>query len=316
MKIPVHLNALRAFEASARHQSFSLAAEELNVTPAAVGQLVRSLEEVVGFPLFHRSNNRRAALQLTEPAQRALPEIRMGFQSLNLGMTLLREGATDGILNVTVSPAFAAKWLLPRIEDFQHHWPDIDVRLETSLKLLDFTSQGIDVGIRYGLGKWEGLQAELLMSEEVFPVCAPSLMAVSPAINCLTGVTEQTLIHDLSMEQHKDFITWDKWLRRFNVQAIARKPSLRINNSAAVLQTAIEGHGIALARSIMVDDDLKSGRLIRLCPDVFLPSPLAYYLVYRPGCDSLPKIAHFRTWVTEQAKIFNSTFYHVNTFDK
>ncbi len=174
MKTPVHLNALRAFEASARHQSFSLAAEELNVTPAAVGQLVRSLEEVIGFPLFHRSNNRRAALVLTEPALRALPDIRMGFQSLNLGMTLLREGATNGILNVTVSPAFAAKWLLPRIEDFQHKWPDIDVRLETSLKLMDFTAQGMDVGIRYGLGQWEGLKAECLMSEEVFPVCAPS----------------------------------------------------------------------------------------------------------------------------------------------
>lgn len=308
MKIPVHLNALRAFEASARHHSFSLAAEELNVTPAAVGQLVRTLEEVVGFPLFHRSNNRRAALLLTEPAQRALPDIRMGFQSLNLGMTLLREGATDGILNVTSSPAFAAKWLLPRIEDFQHRWPDIDVRLETSLKLLDFTAQGVDIGIRYGLGKWEGLNAELLMLEEVFPVCAPSLVAINPAINCLTGVTEQTLIHDLSMEQHKDFITWSQWLRRFDVQEIVHKPGLRINNSAAVLQAAVEGHGIALARSIMVYDDLKSGRLIRLCPDVSLSSPLAYYLVYRPGCDKLPKIAHFREWVIEQANVFNNTF--------
>lgn len=305
MKIPVHLNALRAFEASARHQSFSLAAEELNVTPAAVGQLVRSLEDVVGYPLFHRSNNRRAALVLTEPALRALPDIRAGFQSLNLGMTLLREGATNGILNVTISPAFAAKWLLPRIEDFQSRWPDIDVRLETSLKILDFTAQGIDVGIRYGLGQWEGLQAELLMSEEVFPVCAPSLMALNPTLNCLTGVPEQTLIHDLSMEHHKDFITWEQWLKRFNVQAIARKPALRINNSAAVLQAAIDGHGIALARSIMVEDDLKSGRLVRLCPELSLQSPLAYYLVYRPGCDSLPKIAWFREWVIQQAAFVN-----------
>jgi len=304
MKMPVHLNALRAFEASARHQSFSLAAEELNVTPAAVGQMVRSLEEVVGFPLFHRSNNRRAALLLTEPAQRALPDIRAGF--LNLGMTLLREGASNGILNVTISPAFAAKWLLPRIEDFQQRWPDIDVRLETSLKLLDFTALGMDVGIRYGLGHWEGLQAERLMSEEVFPVCAPSLIAINPAINCLTGVTQQTLIHDLSMEQHKDFVTWDRWLRRFNVQAITRKPGLRINSSAAVLQAAVEGHGIALARSIMVDDDLKSGRLVRLCPEVSLASPLSYYLVYRPGCDSLPKIAYFREWIVEQASRFNA----------
>lgn len=309
MKIPIHLNALRAFETSARHQSFSLAAEELNVTPAAVGQLVRSLEDVVGFPLFHRSHNRRAALLLTEPAQRALPDIRAGFQSLNVGMVLLREGATNGILNVTTSPAFAAKWLLPRIEDFQHRRPDIDVRLETSLKLLDFTAQGMDVGIRYGLGQWDGLQAESLMSEEVFPVCAPSLMAAHPAINCLTGVTEQALIHDLSMEHNTDFISWDQWLRRFNVQAIARKPGLRINNSAAVLQAAAEGQGIALARSIMVDDDLKSGRLIRLCPRVSYPCPLAYYLVYRPGCNSLPKIAHFREWVMQQAESFNRALY-------
>ncbi|GKX58075.1 transcriptional regulator GcvA [Leminorella grimontii] len=301
MKIPIHLNALRAFEASARHQSFSLAAEELNVTPAAVGQLVRSLEEVIGFPLFHRSNNRRVALILTEPALRALPDIRSGFQSLNLGMTLLREGMTNGILNVTTSPAFAAKWLLPRIEDFQLQWPEIDVRLETSLKLMDFTAQGIDVGIRYGLGRWEGLQTELLMSEEVFPVCAPAMLSENPRLNCSMGMAEQTLIHDLSMEHHQDFITWDRWFRRFSVQAITSKPGLRINSSAAVLQAAVDGHGIALARSIMVDDDLKSGRLVRLCQNISLPCPLAYYLVYRPGCDSLPKIAHFREWVLHQA---------------
>ncbi len=302
MKVPVHLNALRAFEASARHLSFSQAAEELHVTPAAVGQGVRLLEEIVGFPLFHRSANRRASLVLTEPALRALPEISAGFASLNLGMTLLKEGATNGILNVTLSPAFAAKWLLPRIEDFQHRWPDIDLRLETSLKLMDFTASGMDVGIRYGAGVWEGLQSELLMSEEIFPVCAPALLQHDPAMNCLTGMTFQTLIHDLSMESHKDFITWDQWLRRFNVQDIARKPGLRINNSAAVLQAAIDGQGIALARGIMVEDDLKSGRLVRLCPEVSLASPLAYYLVYRPGCDSLPKIAYFRQWITEQAQ--------------
>lgn len=304
MKVPVHLNALRAFEASARHQSFSLAANELNVTPAAVGQLVRSLEDIVGFPLFHRSNNRRAGLLLTEPAMRALPDIQAGFQNLNLGMALLKEGAANGILNVTLSPAFAAKWLLPRIEDFQLRWPDIDVRLDTSLKLVDFMAQDLDVGIRYGSGVWEGLQAELLMSEEVFPVCSPTLLTECPAINCLTGIASQTLIHDLSMEHHKDFVTWEQWLRRFNVRQLAHKPGLRINNSAAVLQAAAEGHGIALARSIMVDDDLKSGRLVRLCPEVCLSSPLAYFLVYRPGSQNLPKIAWFRQWIIEQANAF------------
>lgn len=246
MKTPLPLNALKAFEAASRHLSFSAAAEELNVTPAAVGQLVRSLEEIIGFPLFQRSKNRRASLVLTESAIRALPDIKAGFDSLAIGMTRLKEGAADGILNVTISPAFAAKWLLPRIENFQNRWPDIDIRLQTSLKLLDFNSQGIDVGIRYGLGNWEGLHAELLMSEDVFPVCSPALLTQHPIINCLTGVVSQTLIHDLSMEGHKDFVTWEDWLQRFNEHEIARRPGLRINNSASVLQAASEGQGIAL----------------------------------------------------------------------
>lgn len=302
MKMPVHLNALRAFEASARHLSFSLAAEELHVTPAAVGQLVRSLEEIIGMPLFHRSSNKRTSLVLTATASRALPDIQVGFERLHSGMKRLTEGATDNVLNVTLSPAFAAKWLLQRIEHFQARRPEIDVRMQTTLKLLDFETQGIDVGIRYGLGEWHGMKAELLMSEEIFPVCSPALIAQHPIINCLTGITSQTLIHDLSMEHYKYFLTWEDWLRRFNEHEIARRPGLRINNSAAVLQAAAEGQGIALARSILVEDDLKSGRLVRLCPEVSLSSPLAYYLVYRSGCESLPKVAYFREWIIEQSR--------------
>lgn len=142
------------------------------------------------------------------------------------------------------------------------------------------------------------------MSEEVFPVCSPSILSVNPVINCQTGTIQHTLIHDLSMEQSRDFITWDRWLRHFNIQAIARKPALRVNSSAAVLQAAIEGHGVALARSIMVDEDLNSGRLVRLCPEFSLSSPLAYYLVIRTGWDSLPKISYFREWIMEQARKF------------
>jgi len=138
MKSPVYLNAMRAFEASARHESFSAAASELNVTPAAVGQLVRSLEEWLGAPLFHRSPSGRARLVMTETAQRALPDIRAGFERLSLGLERLKDASANGVLTVTVSPAFAAKWLLPRIDRFQTAWPDTDVRLDTSLKLMDF----------------------------------------------------------------------------------------------------------------------------------------------------------------------------------
>lgn len=172
-KAPVYLNALRAFEASARHGSFSGAAEELNVTAAAVGQLVRGLEEWLGMPLFHRSTFGKTRLKLTEPAENALPDIRAGLDRLGLGLQLLHESTISGILNVTASPAFAAKWLMPRIDRFQATCPDTDIRIETSLKLADFKAQSLDIGVRYGDGTWPELVTEKLMDEDVFPVCSP-----------------------------------------------------------------------------------------------------------------------------------------------
>jgi len=176
MKLPVHLNALRAFEASARHQSFSAAAEELHVTPAAVGQLVRTLEDWLGAPLFVRGASGRVRLTATDTALRALPDIRAGLDKLALGLERLKEGSMGGVLTVTVSPAFAAKWLLPRFERFQTICPDTDVRLETHLKPVDFVVQRVDIGVRYGSGVWPGLKAEKLMGEEIFPACSPALL--------------------------------------------------------------------------------------------------------------------------------------------
>ena len=216
MRSIAHLNALRAFEASARHQSFSLAAQELNVTPAAVGQLVRTLEDWLGSPLFVRSTSGRARLVTTEVAEQALPDIRAGLERLAVGLERLRSGSAGGVLTVTVSPAFAAKWLLPRIERFQAAWPETDLRLDTSLKPVDFVGQ-------------------------------------------------------------------------------------RINNSAAVLQAAVDGQGVALARSVMAHDDLAAGRLVRLFPQVRLESALAYYVVYRPECIAQPKVAAFRDWLLREA---------------
>ncbi|WGS54828.1 transcriptional regulator GcvA [Paraburkholderia sp. D15] len=301
MKTPVYLNALRAFEASARHQSFSAAAEELNVTPAAIGQLVRSLEEWLGTPLFHRGNSGRARLAPTEAAQRALPDIRAGFDRLNLGLARLKEGAANGVLTVTVSPAFAAKWLLPRIDRFQAAWPDTDVRLDTSLKLLDFVAQGIDIGVRYGTGAWPGLMAERLMEEELYPVCSPLLLQNKRRLRKPADLAGQTLIHDQSVETHAEFATWDAWLDAAGVSGVATKRGLRINNSAAVLQAAIDGHGVALARSVMARDDLTAGRLVRLFPEVTFDSALAYYVVYRPECETLPKLVAFRDWLMVEA---------------
>ncbi len=300
MKLPIHLNALRAFEASARHQSFSAAAAELNVTPAAVGQLVRTLEDWLGSPLFLRSPSGRTRLILTEAAERALPDIRAGLDRLALGLERLKEGSPSGVLTVTVSPAFAAKWLLPRLDRFQAAWPDTDVRLDTSLKLVDFVAQRIDIGVRYGMGNWPGLAADMLMQEEVYPVCSPELLRQEGRLRQPGDLIGETLIHDLSMEGHAGFPGWSAWMRKAGLTNATTR-GLQINNSAAVLQAASEGHGIALARSVMVRDDLAAGRLVRLFPDITLASALAYYVVYRPECAGLPRLTAFRDWLLAEA---------------
>ena len=300
MRSIAHLNALRAFDASARHQSFSLAAQELNVTPAAVGQLVRTLEDWLGSPLFVRSTSGRARLVTTEVAEQALPDIRAGLERLAVGLERLRSGSAGGVLTVTVSPAFAAKWLLPRIERFQAAWPETDLRLDTSLKPVDFVAQRIDVGVRYGRGLWPGLAAEKLMDEEVYPVCAPALLATA-TLQAPGDLRGQVLIHDQSVDTSTGFASWQAWLRHAGVQGVPTDRGLRINNSAAVLQAAIDGQGVALARSVMAHDDLAAGRLVRLFPQVRLESALAYYVVYRPECIAQPKVAAFRDWLLREA---------------
>jgi LysR family transcriptional regulator, glycine cleavage system transcriptional activator len=302
MKLPVHLNALRAFEASARHQSFSAAAAELHVTPAAVGQLVRTLEEWLGTPLFQRGSSGRTRLVTTETAERALPDIRAGFDRLALGLERLKEGSANGVLTVTVSPSFAAKWLLPRIDRFQDDWPELDVRLDTSQKTVDFLAQRIDIGVRYGAGSWAGLAAEKLMEEEVYPVCSPRLLGQRGRL-CKPGdLAKETLIHDVSMDDSAGFPSWQAWLRKAGVKGGAAPRGMKINNSAAVLQAAVDGRGVALARSVMAHDDLAAGRLVRLFPHVSFASPLAYYIVYRAECASLPRLAAFRAWLLREAQ--------------
>ncbi len=280
MKLPAHLNALRAFEASTRHLSFSEAAAELSVTPAAVGQLVRSLETWLGMPLFVRATSGRTRLIPTDAALRALPEIRAGFDRLSAGLERLREDAAGGALTVTVSPAFAAKWLLPRFERFQAAFPDTDVRLETNLKPVDFVAQRVDIGVRYGAGNWPGLTAEKLMDEQMYPVCSPELLRRIRPVRQPGDLERLTLIHDLSMDGHAGFPTWDMWFRAADIAGVATSRGLKINNSAAVLQAAIDGRGVALARSVMAGDDLAAGRLVRLFSDIHFDSELAYYIVY------------------------------------
>lgn len=301
METPIYLNALKAFEASARNKSFSAAARELNVTPAAVGQLVRGLEDHLGIILFHRQSGGKNRLVPTALAESVLPEIRAGFDKLSVGLEKLKRGNSTNILTVTVSPAFAAKWLLPKIDKFQSLFPEIAVRLDTNLRPIDFIENGIDIGVRYGEGHWEGLEAIKLMEEDIFPVCSPTFLANKSDLSINT-ILQATLIHDLTMEAHKSFPTWTKWLEYVGLENSGIKSGLQINNSASVLQAALDGQGIALARSVMAKEDIKAGRLIHLFEHVEYKSPLAYYIVYRPECLNMSKILEFKKWLIIEAK--------------
>lgn len=277
------------------------------MTPAAVGQLVRGLEDWLGVALFVRASTGRSRLAATEAAQRALPEIRAGFDRLGMGLEHLKNSGAHGVLTVTVSPAFAAKWLLPRIERFHAAWPEIDLRLDTNLKAVDFVPGGIDIGVRYGIGKWDGLLAEKLMNEEIYPVCSPGWLARHGRLPTPAQLADETLIHDLSMDGQAGFPTWDRWLEAAGTGAVATQRGMRINNSAAVLQAAIDGSGVALGRSVMARDDLAAGRLVRLFPHIAFPSSLAYYVVYRPGCATLARLAAFRQWLVDEAALDRPT---------
>lgn len=303
MATPAYLNALRAFEAAARHGSFTAAAVELNVTPAAVGQQVRNLEAWLGTPLFVRVGRGAAQLELTPNAESALPDIRGAFERLAVGLSRLKESGLRKGLNITVSPAFAAKWLLPRLERFQQACPMLDVRVDTNARSVDFTAERVDIGVRYGNGHWSGLTAVKLLSETLFPVCAPSYPGLHKGTLSAHAIANGTLIHDLSMVVDPNFPDWRAWLDAAGLKSVNARHGLGINNSAAVLQAAIECQGIALARSVMVQDDLQAGRLIRPVLELWGDMPLAqaYYIVYRPESADTSHIQAFRNWLLEEA---------------
>lgn len=302
MRHLAHLNALRAFEATARHLSYVRAAEELGVTPAAVGQQVRTLEAWLGIELFRRIPGPPVRLTLSEGARAALPDIREGFDRLAVGLHRLKDTRAGRVVTVTASPSFSAKWLLPRLHRFAERRPDLDVRLDATDRLVDIVGGAADLGIRYGSGRWPGLRSHRLLDEEVFPVCSPSLMLGPHALTVPGDLRHHTLIHDATIRFDADFPTWRAWLALAGETDIDPERGLVINASAAVAQAALEGRGVALGRSVVVGDDVAAGRLVRLFPAIQCPVNWAYYVVHRQGAEKTEKVASFLAWISDEAR--------------
>jgi len=289
----VRLKSLQAFEASARHGSFQGAAAELQVTPAAVGQLVRSLETWLGAPLFERRGSGRQRLVPLTDVQAAIQDLTEGLNRVDAGLVKLRARHGREAVNVTASQALVAKWLLPRLEGFTRLYPRIDVRLDVTDRLVDLARGEADIAVRCGPGRWQGVKTTLLRGEEVFPVCAPALLGdLTPSPDWLLG---QPLIHDL-LAPPRIFPSWDEWLARLGWQAPAAG-GFKVNASAAAIDAAIGGQGVALVRAALAERDLADGRLIHLFPEVSWPVEWAYFAVASHQALKREAVARFEGWL-------------------
>lgn len=292
MRLPP-LNALRSFEAAARHLSFSKAAEELFVTPAAVSHQVKALEDWLGFALFKRLNR---AVMLTDEGQVYVVGVREGLAVIAGATEKIMIHDAAGPLHVDTMPSFAARWLLPRLSRFREEQPDIDVRLSASEQLTDFDRDDIDVVVRYGNGRYPGLRVEKLLTEDVlFPVCSPSLLEGPHPLRTPEDLQYHTLLHD-DMR-----VDWETWLAVAGVKNIDPKKGPSFNDSSMVLTAAIAGQGVALGRSTLAADDLIAGRLVRPFNQQPIKAGHAYYIVCPEEKADRPRIAAFRAWLLKEA---------------
>ena len=283
------LNALRAFEAAARHLSFTKAADELAVTQAAISHQVKGLEERLGVALFRRANR---ALVLTEVGQAYLPALRDAFDAIDAATARILQKDKAGTLTVTTMPSFGAAWLVRRLGAFRAKHPDIDVRLLTVERLVDFAREDVDIGIRFGVGAWAGLTSERLLSEDMFPMCSPALLK-EKKLDKPEDLRHHTLLHD-DMETD-----WRRWLVAAGVKGIDPNRGLHFPNSSMLLQAAVEGQGVALGRSALAAGYLAAGQLVKPF-ELKLPVDAAYYVVYPPAYAQRAKVMAFRDWLMEE----------------
>ena len=286
------LNGLRAFEAAARHMSFTRAAEELNVTQTAVSHQIRRLEEQLGMTLFIRQNR---ALLLTREAQDYLPSIRSAFEDLRRATAKLRRTDQEGRLTVTTTASLATKWLVSRVAAFQDANPGIEVRITTSTHLVDFQREEVDIAVRYGHGTWPGLRAHWLMAEQIFPVCSPDLVKTGP-LRKPEDLAHHTLLHTTVSRED-----WQLWLTAAGLPAsIATRRGMTFDQGFMAIQAAMEGLGVALGRFHLVEADIAAGRLVAPF-DMVLPQDAGYYVVTPEATADASKIARFREWLIASA---------------
>jgi LysR family transcriptional regulator, glycine cleavage system transcriptional activator len=291
------LNSLRAFEVVARHQSFSAAAKELNVTAAAVSQQVKALEGHLGRKLLRR---RSGGYSLTPDALAGLKSLRDGFEQLSSAVAAMSSGG-QRVLTVSAVPSFAAGWLVPRLERFRQQCPDVDILLHASEELVDLEQSRVDVGIRYGTGNYPGLISERLFVDEIFPVYSPRILKGQASLKQPSDLRGRPLLHTEWTPERGQWPGWTEWLRAAGVTGIDVTKGLRFSDGALAIQAAVGGQGVALGSKALTLEHLAAGRLVRPFK-LSLVTDFAYYVACTKSRADEPDVVAFRRWLIAEAR--------------
>jgi len=285
------LTALRAFEAAARHLSFTKAAAELHVTQAAISHQVKSLERHLGVRLFRRLTRR---LLLTDEAQTLLNVVQRSFDDISGTVQQLSKQSTHGALDVVLRPFFASRWLSQRLSRFWIQYPEITLRLHHSSATVEFPGADVDLAVRWGDGNWSGVEVELLVPVKVAPVCSPGLLhGEVPPLRSPADLPLHPLLHEENVK------LWPLWFAGVGLPDIHVPPGPIIDDTNVRVQAAMDGHGFALAPLALLRDDIATGRL--LTPFDYVMDHLGYYIVYPRGALTQPKVRIFRDWLLAEA---------------
>ncbi len=281
------LNSLKCFEAAGRLLSFTGAANELNVTQAAISHQIKVIEDFLGVSLFDRYPRR---LALTEQGKALLPEVIEAFDRVTVAINALSKEQYSSMISVRLAPSFAAKWLSPRLKYFWLQYPEIDLCLYHAHAAVDFEREEIDIAVTYGRGDWPGAVADKLLSLDFFPVCSPAFMHNDKPLTSIDNLRYYTLLHDANYE------CWRDWLKLAGAAAVAPDKGTIIDDTNVLIQAAIDGQGIALGSTTFVEDHLESGKLVKPF-DVVLQNEFSYYVVCPPSHLRNPAVLAFKQWL-------------------
>ncbi len=282
------MQALRAFEAAARERSLTKAAQALNLTHGAISHQIKSLESDLGVRLVERAGR---GIRLTDEGERFAIRVRAAFAELAAAVNEITSHANPRRLGVSVTPSFAARWLLPRIGRFLATYPDVDLDVRANTATIDFRHDDADIAIRYGFGNWPDVGVEHLFDDQFFPVCSPRF-----ANGRLPARPEELARHTLL---RSDDEPWKPWFEAAGLDWPEPTRGPIFNDSSHLMQAAAEGQGIALARRALLGNDVRNGVLVRLF-DIEVPAPRKHYLVYPSRMANSPKLALFRQWLHDE----------------